>query len=90
VLHAGGTTTGTFTFGKINMGVFNSSSFDGTDLEVFAWGVDGRNDLGIDFAFTGTVSTSVPGTVILVLLGLAGIVRQSQKRKIASFFSTTR
>lgn len=84
-----GSTSGTFVFENINMGVFNSASFDGTDLEIFAWGGDEQNGLGVDFAFTGTVgvlppnAVPVPSTLILLGLGLAGLARRSRKQKTA-------
>lgn len=77
-----GTTSGTFSFFNDNHNaLYNSSSFDGTNLEFYIWGGDDNNDLGIDLGVSGVVAqpdpdpVPVPGSLALAGLGLMGLWR---------------
>lgn len=77
-----GTTTGTFSFFNDNHNaLYNSSSFDGTNLEFYIWGGDANNSLGIDLGVSGVVAqpdpdpVPVPGSLALAGLGLMGLWR---------------
>lgn len=77
----GGTTSGILSFSDNNYGSspFNSSSFDGENLELYIWGGDSVNNLGLDFAIEGTTevtpdtSVPIPGTLALFGFGLLGL-----------------
>lgn len=78
-------TPGTFTFLNQNYSdIFNTSSFDGSNLEFYVWGGDAQRNLGIDLGVSGLVSVissdsgsvPVPGTFLLVALGLLSLRRQ--------------
>ncbi|MBT8137131.1 MAG: VPLPA-CTERM sorting domain-containing protein [Gammaproteobacteria bacterium] len=66
-------TGGTFTFAEASYGStpFNSSTFDGTTLEMFAWGGDVDNGIGIDIG-TGAV-VPLPAPLLLFASGLLGL-----------------
>ena len=71
---------GTFVFKNENYNsIFNTSSFDGENLEFFLWGGDERNELGIDFAFRGEIEVPVPGSALLMVIAIAALrsVRKS-------------
>jgi len=77
-----GTTSGTFSFFNDNHNaLYNSSSFDGTNLEFYSWGGDDNNRLGIDLGVTGIVAqpdpdpVPAPGSLRLGGLGLSGLWR---------------
>jgi hypothetical protein len=85
------TTNGTFSFANANHNsLYNSSSYDGTNMEFYVWGGDDRNDLGIDLGVSGTVvnpnpgpnPVPVPGTLALVLLALGGLRITSKKTHV--------
>lgn len=85
-----GSTTGQFNFLNQNYNsIFNSSNFDGTNLDFTIWGGDGQNELGIDFGVSGVISpvdpdpVPVPGTLALAALGLLGLARTTRRRKDA-------
>lgn len=70
---------GTFTFvEQIYAGsVFNTSSFDGSEVTVFIWGGDPANSLSIDGGFGGS-PVPVPGALVLFAsaLGWLGLRRR--------------
>lgn len=75
-------TPGTFTFLNENYNsIFNTSTFDGTNLDFYVWGGDAQRNLGIDLGVSGLVSVisngnvPVPGTFLLLALGLLGLRR---------------
>lgn len=81
----GGSTAGTFTFLDLNYNsIFNTSEFDGSNLEFYVWGGDEQNNLGIDLGVTGLVSVissgnsvPVPGSLSLLAIGLLGLRRRA-------------
>lgn len=87
-----GSTNGTFEFFDDNHNaLYNSASFDGTNFELYIWGGDDQNNLGIDLGLSGVVAgpdpdpIPVPGSMALAVLGLAGLWRskRSQRKVLA-------
>ncbi|MFK7977762.1 MAG: PEP-CTERM sorting domain-containing protein [Halioglobus sp.] len=83
-----GTTTGTFSFFNDNHNaLYNSSSFDGTNIEFYIWGGDAQNSLGIDLGVSGVVASPdpdpvpVPGSLALAGLGLMGLWRSRRSSR---------
>ena len=62
---------GTFSFGTMSSGVFNSSSLDNGVFSLFAWGGDTSNDIGIDIGISAVVP--VPAPLLLLLPSLLGL-----------------
>lgn len=84
-----GTTSGTFSFFNDNHNaLYNSSSFDGTNLEFYLWGGDDNNSLGIDLGVSGVVASPdpdpvpAPGSLLLAGLGLAGLWRSRRRASL--------
>jgi len=78
-------TSGTFTFLNENYNsIFNSSSFDGTNLEFFIWGGDEENGIGIDLGVTGVIAppsqVPVPSSLMLSVLAMGALVRSRRKK----------
>lgn len=65
--------TGTFTFDEALFGnsPFNTSTLVGSQLEIFGWGGDAHNDVGIDFGIKAVVP--IPGAVLLLAPALLGL-----------------
>ena len=71
---------GTFTFLNENYGQspFNSSTTEGGQLTVSAWGGDTLNDLGLDIV----IIITEPGVIALFLLGLTGVIVLRRRRPL--------
>lgn len=85
-----GSTAGTFSFFNDNHNaLYNSSSFDGTNIELYIWGGDAQNSLGIDLGVSGVVASPdpdpipVPGSLALAGLGLMGLWRSRRADRSA-------
>jgi len=65
--------SGTFTFINQNYGnsLFNSSSITGGEFQLFAWGGDEVNGVGIDMGITAQIPE--PATWMLILVGIVGL-----------------
>ncbi len=63
--------SGTFSFGTMTSGVFNSSSIDNGVFSIFLWGGDTGNNLGIDIGISAPIP--VPAPLLLLLPSLLGL-----------------
>lgn len=63
--------SGTFEFGTMSVGAFNSSSIDGGVFSMFLWGGDTANNIGIDIGISAVVP--VPAPLLLLLPSLLGL-----------------
>lgn len=63
--------SGTFSFGTMSAGPFNSSSTDNGVFSLFAWGGDTDNNIGIDIGISAVVP--VPAPLLLLLPSLLGL-----------------
>ncbi|MDH3588435.1 MAG: PEP-CTERM sorting domain-containing protein [Gammaproteobacteria bacterium] len=78
-----GETWGVFKFADLTYSrYFNSSSWDGDVLNVYLWGGDPENNLGMDLKLSiERAAVPEPGIVALLLLGLAGMTLVRTRRE---------